>query len=969
MASEVDEVKADPEGVVDPLASMKLENGSAGGLIDPAALPEADNTDLDDNKVADPEALGGKKGAAEAKPAPPSFSPSPSPPPASHASPGARSAADALKSEATEIPGPTSPKLKSDHSDDGDYALDGAAIERGSSRASSAISADRKVKKSASVAPPQLISHLPRAEKEALSTFTELTANEYHDKKLGRAPGGWDAMVCVCNFTPGVDDEVLACSADSGCINRATQIECIASECQCGKYCQNQRFQRRQYADVEIVLTENKGFGLRAATDVKRESFVYEYVGEVMNETLFRQRMQQYRVDGIRHFYFMMLQKGEYLDATLKGGRGRFINHSCNPNCYVAKWQVGKHMRMGIFALRDIAKGEELTFNYNVDRYGNDAQTCYCGEPNCVGTLGGKTQTDIGGIPNLFIQALGISEQVKQMEAKGTKKRSSKELDHDFVPILRPVEMDEAFKVMTGIRQANANQQILQKLLTRVEMTEDPSVQKLLVKLHGFTAMYGVLVDWKDDRNIIMLALSSLSRWPLIAKNKVVDSGIEAQVIFLRDFYRKRSVKKEEDGGANSAEAKEDLSVSHRAEQLLDAWNKLDMGYRIARREADDAAATADVAQREAGFAAYVDRRRYHELEEPPVTLEEAQAPNAVSEELGLAMPEWTRSERDMPLRQHPAIGRKPMRINGLPGQSGGGYFSPARNMINGGFGPRAVGGSPMTPDPVLPASPAYFHKHPAPFKTPAPPTPSQSIEDIIRQANEEVEQQRKEAEARAKAARDAEWLAASSSSSSLLSSSSPRKHARPHSDSVSSLHHLHHADKRRKSSTSDAPHTSRVSLASIGVDFDEDGTARAASLNHEATDAAASQGRASSGSAEKKLRKMIGDIVVKQMSKHRDEFERETFKKYAKELTSIIAGKEMKNPKHWPPPSGALPDEFAPEKRTKIKAFCADYIAKLVAKKGKRIAAAAAGAGTASHTSEKARGERAPSPTPPTTE
>ena len=27
-------------------------------------------------------------------------------------------------------------------------------------------------------------------------------------------------------------------------------------------------------------------------------------------------------------------------------------------------------MRMGIFAKRDVAANEELTFNYNVDRYG-----------------------------------------------------------------------------------------------------------------------------------------------------------------------------------------------------------------------------------------------------------------------------------------------------------------------------------------------------------------------------------------------------------------------------------------------------------------------------------------------------------------------------------------------------------------------------------------------------------------------
>ena len=102
--------------------------------------------------------------------------------------------------------------------------------------------------------------------------------------------------------------------------------------------------------------------------------------------------MREYAEEGIQHFYFMMLQKDEvcnlsftapplltvcrfllsvkFIDATKSGGIGRFANHSCSPNCYVAKWTVGTHVRMGIFAKRDIKLHEELTFNYNVDRYG-----------------------------------------------------------------------------------------------------------------------------------------------------------------------------------------------------------------------------------------------------------------------------------------------------------------------------------------------------------------------------------------------------------------------------------------------------------------------------------------------------------------------------------------------------------------------------------------------------------------------
>jgi hypothetical protein len=79
---------------------------------------------------------------------------------------------------------------------------------------------------------------------------------------------------------------------------------------------------------------------------------------------------------------------------------------------------------MGIFASRNIKKDEELTFNYNVDRYGfvpsrnvgtfssdqmhdsHDAQPCYCGEPKCVGYIGGKTQTDIAAMDDLYLEGM-----------------------------------------------------------------------------------------------------------------------------------------------------------------------------------------------------------------------------------------------------------------------------------------------------------------------------------------------------------------------------------------------------------------------------------------------------------------------------------------------------------------------------------------------------------------------------------
>lgn len=92
------------------------------------------------------------------------------------------------------------------------------------------------------------------------------------------------------------------------------------------------RFMKRQYAPVEIVQTEMKGFGLRAGGPIPRYAFtptrvvvadascsgslIYEYIGEVVAEKTFRKRMAQYAQEGIRHFYFMMLQKEEVSHST-----------------------------------------------------------------------------------------------------------------------------------------------------------------------------------------------------------------------------------------------------------------------------------------------------------------------------------------------------------------------------------------------------------------------------------------------------------------------------------------------------------------------------------------------------------------------------------------------------------------------------------------------------------------------------
>ena len=218
--------------------------------------------------------------------------------------------------------------------------------------------------------------------------------------------------VCVC---PDPAPGELGCGED--CLNRVMQYECNAENCclsaaQCGNRAFAElaiRVKKGGAFDVgvEVVKTENRGFGIRATRCFAPGQIIMEYTGEVISEGECQRRMRDDYKDK-SCYYLMELERGLVIDGT-KGSMARFINHSCDPNCEVRMVKVNGTPRMAVYAGDNgIKTGQELTYDYNFDNFGEVRQHCYCGAATCRGFLSKR---------------LNATEQKKQFKEQEERRR------------------------------------------------------------------------------------------------------------------------------------------------------------------------------------------------------------------------------------------------------------------------------------------------------------------------------------------------------------------------------------------------------------------------------------------------------------------------------------------------------------------------------------------------------------------
>ncbi|XP_033927708.1 histone-lysine N-methyltransferase SUV39H1 [Melopsittacus undulatus] len=144
------------------------------------------------------------------------------------------------------------------------------------------------------------------------------------------------------------------------------------SRCCCGDDCPNRVVQKGIRYNLCIFRTGNgRGWGVRTMERIRKNSFVMEYIGEIITSEEAERRGQVYDRQGATYLFDLDYVEDVYtVDAAHYGNISHFVNHSCDPNLQVYNVFIEnldpRLPRIALFATRPIRAGEELTFDYNM---------------------------------------------------------------------------------------------------------------------------------------------------------------------------------------------------------------------------------------------------------------------------------------------------------------------------------------------------------------------------------------------------------------------------------------------------------------------------------------------------------------------------------------------------------------------------------------------------------------------------
>lgn len=139
---------------------------------------------------------------------------------------------------------------------------------------------------------------------------------------------------------------------------------------------------------IRVGKSRIEGTGVFAKRNIPKGTRIIEYMGK--RKSLSRQ-LVEISEGKPTHIYTFRLSEHTVIDGALNGNEARFINHSCNPNCETYTFDD----KVYIYAMRDIKRGEELSYDYHLGtsmrggmkQIDKSLYVCRCGSPHCTGTM------------------------------------------------------------------------------------------------------------------------------------------------------------------------------------------------------------------------------------------------------------------------------------------------------------------------------------------------------------------------------------------------------------------------------------------------------------------------------------------------------------------------------------------------------------------------------------------------------